>query len=57
MHQNITRIFLEPDVTCVKRLTEGEWILMAAPLASSHLSPFIDATTHDDHPHIGGKGG
>ena len=30
---------------------------MAAPLASSHLSPFIDATTHDDHPHIEGRGG
>ena len=57
MHQNITRILLDPDVTCVKHLIEGEWIRMAAPLASSFLSPFIDATTPDDHPHIGGKGG
>ena len=57
MHQNITRILLEPAVTYVKHLTEGEWIRMATPLASSLLSPFIDATTPDDHPHIEGKGG
>ena len=50
MHQNITRIFLDPDVTCVKHLTEGEWIRMATPLASSFLSPFIDATTHGGQP-------
>lgn len=56
MHQNITRILLDPDATCVKHLTECEWIRMVTPLASSFWSPFIDATMHGGHPHIGGRG-